>query len=77
MPVVEEIKKIFSVLDTNGDGILSADEIRKGLAENEESDPYPFTTLHLFTGGATSVVGIFKLLQSVGFDFINPAACFA
>ena len=75
MPVVE-LKKIFSALDTNGDGVISADEIRKGLAENEESDQDTISTLHLFTGGATSAVGIFKLLSAEGWVF-NPAGCFA
>ena len=64
MPVVE-LKKIFSVLDTNGDGVISAEEIKKAVDENEDEKTgfyENFNPFYAFTGGA-SVVGVFKLLQ--------------
>ena len=64
VPAVE-LQKLFALLDANGDGIVSSDEIKSAMTEyDEESDDIdPWTA---FAAGEMSLIGLFFLMMNGG-----------
>ena len=62
---VQAIPKLFALLDANGDGIVSSDEIKSAMTEyDEESDDIdPWTA---FAAGEMSLIGLFFLMMNGG-----------